>query len=148
MITLQILDIVVILTVFTYASYLDIKTRTVPFKTWYPALLVCPILVLLTLPDLFYLQFFCIIATGFYALGYKEIMGGADAWAFIFMFAFFVIPLKLTMADYIFVLLQTAIIGLVAIGGIYLWKRKWEGIPYIPAMTASMVYFLLFGAPL
>jgi Flp pilus assembly protein protease CpaA len=144
----QTLDIVVILTVFCYASYLDIRTRKVPFKTWYPAFLLCPVLVLLTQPDLFYLIAFCITAAGIYIVGYLDQIGGADAWAFIFIFAFVVIPLKLTMVDYIFILLEASIIGLIAIGGIYLWKRRWEHIPYIPALTASLVYFFLFGAPL
>lgn len=141
----QLVNIVVILIVFIYASCLDIKTRTVPFKTWYPLLLVCPFLVLLSDPDPLRLSIALIISGCFYATGYFKLIGGADAWAMIFVTLFMFLPLKLEIVDLFYIILQTSIIGIVTIVGLYIWKRKWYKIPYIPAITCALSYFLFFG---
>ena len=90
-----------------YASYLDIRERRVPFRTWYPmliagipftvffyALLIQGGGVLAPLPYLFLAGVFSVL---FYLFAWFHLFGGADAWALIFIAvllpAFPVIPL-------------------------------------------------------
>ena len=78
-----------------YASFLDIRERKVPFRTWYPMLIVG-----LPATALFYFLLIFGGATGaalyygalaiffcamFYLFAYFHLFGGADAWAFIFI---------------------------------------------------------------
>jgi hypothetical protein len=145
---LQLVNIVVILAVFCWASYKDFKTRTIEFETWYPIILVGSVVTLFSVPDLPHLIMLCIVAAGFYTLGYYHVIGGADSWAFIFIYAFLIVPLKLPFIAYFSIILQAAIIGMITILLIRVWKKRWARIPFIPALTASMVYLLLFGVPL
>lgn len=80
-----------------YASVLDLKERRVPFKTWYPMLVVGIPLALwvyavLLSTDLriafgyiFLVVMFCAIF--YFSSAYLHLFGGADAWAFIFISA-------------------------------------------------------------
>ncbi len=80
-----------------YASYLDIRERRVPFRTWYPMLAVSVPLALWTYASLIMADpkttfayillvvFFCSLFYVFAA--YLHLFGGADAWALIFITA-------------------------------------------------------------
>lgn len=152
---LQIVCIVVIICVFLIASYKDYKTRTVPFETWYPLIAInAPITMYTLLSRHFDAQSVAVIApalfiTGsIYLVGWYKFIGGADAWAMIFIYLFAILPLGHSVTDFIFIMLQASIIGIIFIGLTYIKKRTWEKIPYIPALTVSLIYFLAFGAPL
>ncbi|MDD1672551.1 MAG: prepilin peptidase [Methanomicrobiales archaeon] len=79
-----------------YASWLDIQDRRVPFRTWYPMLVIgIPFVVffyanlVLVSPSLF-LRFVVITALFcgfFYFFAAIHLFGGADAWALIFIAA-------------------------------------------------------------
>lgn len=154
---LQIVCIVVIICVFLIASYKDYKTRVVPFETWYPLIVInAPItiyyIVLLSLQNPVQLVMqvapALLITGSIYLIGWYRFIGGADAWAMIFIYLFAILPLGATYIDFIYIMLQASIIGIIFIGFTYIKKRSWEKIPYIPALTASLIYFLFFGAPL
>ena len=80
-----------------YASVLDLKERRVPFKTWYPMLVVgIPmalwVYAIILSGDLrpafgyiFLVTMFCAIF--YFSSAYLHLFGGADAWAFIFITA-------------------------------------------------------------
>lgn len=80
-----------------YASLLDLRERRVPFKTWYPMLLIgipmsCWVYAVLLLEDLRiafgYLFLTAMLCVMFYiSSAYLHLFGGADAWAFIFITA-------------------------------------------------------------
>lgn len=79
-----------------YASYLDLKDRRVPSKTWYPMLLISvPFVVLvygsLAIIDLWlvvrYLVIVTLFCSLFYFFAYFRLFGGADAKALIFIAA-------------------------------------------------------------
>lgn len=80
-----------------YASVMDVRERRVPFKTWYPMLVIALPMVLVTYVSMFsdsvrfaagllvlsaMLCFFYYIASA-----YLHLFGGADAWAMIFITA-------------------------------------------------------------
>lgn len=86
-----------VLATLCYASYLDIKDRRVPFRTWYPMLLIG-----IPAAGYFYITLglsgrwglvagyiaLCIIfSLMFYVFAVKNLFGGADAWALIFISA-------------------------------------------------------------
>ncbi|ACL16054.1 A24 family peptidase [Methanosphaerula palustris] len=75
-----------------YASVLDIRDRRVPFKTWYPMLVIsvpAAVLFYLTLSDWTlggrYLIAALIFSGFFYLCASFGLFGGADAWALIFI---------------------------------------------------------------
>jgi len=79
-----------------YASYLDVKNRRVPIKTWYPMLVISIPLVLflyvsLALTDVWlvfrYLAIVGIFCCFFYFFAFFNLFGGADAMALIFIAA-------------------------------------------------------------
>jgi preflagellin peptidase FlaK len=80
-----------------YASYLDIRERRVPFRTWYPMLAVSVPLALWTYASLIradprtalgYLLLVALFCALFYIFAaYLHLFGGADAWALIFITA-------------------------------------------------------------
>jgi preflagellin peptidase FlaK len=83
-----------------YASVLDIRERRVPFRTWYPMLIIGIPLVAVLYAGLFsldpyvFLRYILISALFcglFYSFAYFRLFGGADAWALIFIAA--LIPL-------------------------------------------------------
>lgn len=78
-----------------YASYMDLKERRVPFRTWYPMLAVTIPMVtwfyimMMTGGQLTALAYFLamtgIFAVVFYLFAWLNLFGGADAWALIFL---------------------------------------------------------------
>ena len=80
-----------------YASVLDLRERRVPFKTWYPMLLITLPMAVLTYNELFSesvrfasgLIILSAMLCIFYYFGsaYLHLFGGADAWAMIFITA-------------------------------------------------------------
>ena len=94
-VTEMLISSLAVLITLCYASYLDIKDRRVPFRTWYPMLLVG-----LPAAAYFYITIglsgrwelvagyiaLCIIfSLMFYLFAVKNLFGGADAWALIFI---------------------------------------------------------------
>lgn len=86
-----------VLATLCYASFLDIKDRRVPFRTWYPMLVIG-----IPAAAYFYLTIglsgrwglvagylaLCVIfSLMFYLFAVKNLFGGADAWALIFISA-------------------------------------------------------------
>lgn len=86
-----------VLVTLCYASFLDIKDRRVPFRTWYPMLVIG-----IPAAAYFYLTIglsgrwglvagylaLCVIfSLMFYLFAVKNLFGGADAWALIFISA-------------------------------------------------------------
>ncbi|GAB7015672.1 A24 family peptidase C-terminal domain-containing protein [Methanogenium cariaci] len=94
--TLIISSVAIALTLI-YASVLDLRERRVPFKTWYPMLVVALPMAVLTYAGLFSdsprfalgLLFLSAMLCVFYyvASAYLHLFGGADAWAMIFITA-------------------------------------------------------------
>ncbi|RQD82466.1 MAG: peptidase A24 [Methanocalculus sp. MSAO_Arc2] len=85
---------------FLYGSVLDIRDRRVPFRTWYPMILISTpfsvwVYYLLLVGDPFFFIIIaaatCIFCCLMYAIAYFGLFGGADAWALIFIALF--IPL-------------------------------------------------------
>ena len=77
-----------------YASRLDIQDRRVPFRTWYPMLIVGIPMTLLFYGSLLmvepgmalrYLGLVGLFCALFYLFAYLRLFGGADAWALIFI---------------------------------------------------------------
>lgn len=78
-----------------YASVLDHRERRVPFRTWYPMLVVagpCAVIFYAGLvagglagTALYFLALSLVFAAVFYAFGMLHLFGGADAWALIFL---------------------------------------------------------------
>lgn len=96
-IILYLISSVIVLLNLTFAAYLDIKYRRVPFQAWYPMLIFCT-----PLSGLFYAQsiltnsYFVVyiglvimFCAAFYIISrYMKTLGGADAWALIFITIF------------------------------------------------------------
>jgi preflagellin peptidase FlaK len=138
-----------------YASLLDIRERRVPFRTWYPMLLVSVPMALLmygnflvvnTGAALMYLTIAGIFCTIFYFFAYFHLFGGADAWALIFIAAlvplfplnpFFGVP---PLQFFPFTVLTNAVIlNLVTPIGIFFWNiRRGNRAPF---------RYLFFGFP-
>jgi len=87
----------VLIATLVYASFTDIRSRTVKFKTWIPSVIVGSIS---TITYLYYnvnsidpMINLIVIASVviFFALGWFRFMGGADAWALIFV-SIFTVP--------------------------------------------------------
>ena len=82
-----------------YASFLDIRERRVPFKTWYPMLGIAVPMAIATYVILFLdgvntsflagilIISFILCAFFYFAAAYLHLFGGADAWALIFITA-------------------------------------------------------------
>lgn len=80
-----------------YASIRDLRERRVPFKTWYPMLVVGVPMALWVYAVLLsgnlrvafgYIFLVCMLCAMFYvSSAYLHLFGGADAWAFIFITA-------------------------------------------------------------
>jgi archaeal preflagellin peptidase FlaK len=94
MIELYYLSVLVLLSTLIYVSFLDLRDRRVPFKYWYPIIIVGT-LSTLTFIILNYTLFskmtIIILLTTvivFWCCGYFGLMGGADAWAMIFISIF------------------------------------------------------------
>lgn len=88
-----------------YASVLDVRDRRVPFRTWYPMLIIgipaaAYFYALLVMSGRFllvggYLALCVVFSLIFYLFAAKNLFGGADAWALIFIsvcIPFFPIP--------------------------------------------------------
>ncbi len=121
-----------------YASFLDIRERRVPFRTWYPMLAIGIPLTTLLYADLSLLDpgisfryilvsaIFCVL---FYGFAYFRLFGGADAWALIFISA--LVPLY-PLATFLpvsplgyfpfAVLTNAVILNLSAPIGIFIWN--------------------------
>ena len=87
-----------------YASVLDLRSRRVPFRTWYPMLAIgapCTLWFYASLygdrPSSVYalIAFSAIFAAAFYLFGRLGLIGGADAWALVFI-------LPLALSEYMF----------------------------------------------
>jgi preflagellin peptidase FlaK len=93
----MVISALAVLTTLIYASYLDVRDRRVPFPTWYPMLVV-------GLPSAVYfygtmglsgrwglvagyIALCTIFSLMFYMFAIKNLFGGADAWALIFITA-------------------------------------------------------------
>ncbi|MBN2733964.1 MAG: prepilin peptidase [Methanomicrobiaceae archaeon] len=97
MIEVLFISSVAIIITLIYASLLDLKERRVPFKTWYPMLLIGIPLALWVYATfllsnskaasgyIFLVVIFCAIF--YFSSAYLHLFGGADAWAFIFITA-------------------------------------------------------------
>lgn len=82
-----------------YASFLDIRERRVPFKTWYPMLGIAVPMVIATYAILFFdganpgflagifIMSGILCCFFYFAAAYLHLFGGADAWALIFITA-------------------------------------------------------------
>ncbi|MCQ1538079.1 peptidase A24 [Methanocalculus taiwanensis] len=79
---------------FLYGSLLDIRDRRVPFRTWYPMILVSVpftgyLYYLLFMGDISWFLIVVLITLVFcgvmYAIAYFGLFGGADAWGLIFI---------------------------------------------------------------
>ncbi|NYT05762.1 MAG: peptidase A24 [Methanomicrobiales archaeon] len=80
-----------------YASYRDIRERRVPFRTWYPMLVIAAPLaawtyISLIATDVRIASAYILVVAAFCALfyffaAYLHLFGGADAWALIFITA-------------------------------------------------------------
>ncbi len=77
-----------------YASVLDLRSRRVPFRTWYPMLAIGAPCTLWFYASLFaerpssmfaLFAFSAIFAAAFYLFGRLGLIGGADAWALVFI---------------------------------------------------------------
>lgn len=91
---LQLVNTLAIGITLIYTSVLDIRERRVPFRTWYPMLLVgipvaIAIYALSLLQDFRIFSAFLLISllfsSVFYLLAWFRLYGGADAWALIFI---------------------------------------------------------------
>ncbi len=148
---IEALTIITVLLTFCYASVLDVKTRYIPFKVWYPMIVICTILTTISIilyHDISTILLSLFLVTIFYILGIFNIFHGADVWAFSWIFIFVVIPFNLGIAEIISIILQAGIIGIITCVLIYVKKKKWDSIPFIPSITASLIYFFAFGTPL
>lgn len=147
---------VVILGVLCYASILDIKARRVPFRTWYPVIIIgVPIAAFYYVSLLVDAQFlflflflalsvlFCVV---FYTFAYLGLFGGADAWALIFISLFvpaFPIRPILGYPPIPFlpfsVLLNAVILNLAVPAGILCWNLR--------AGRRAPLAYMCFGFP-
>jgi preflagellin peptidase FlaK len=147
---------VVISGVLCYASVLDIKARRVPFRTWYPVIIIgVPLAALHYVGLLVDAQFlvlslflglsvlFCVV---FYTFAYLGLFGGADAWALIFISLFvpaFPIRPILGYPPIPFlpfsVLLNAVILNLAVPAGILCWNLR--------AGRRAPLAYMCFGFP-
>lgn len=94
MIELYYFSLLVLLSTFIYVSFLDLKERRVPFKYWYPLIIIgsiSTIIFLISNIATIDAMTVCILITTlivFWLCGYIGLMGGADAWAMIFITLF------------------------------------------------------------
>ena len=94
-VTEMLISSLAVLITLCYASYLDIKDRRVPFRTWYPMLLVgipaaAYFYITIGLSGRWelvagYIALCIIFSLMFYLFAVKNLFGGADAWALIFI---------------------------------------------------------------
>jgi preflagellin peptidase FlaK len=138
-----------------YASILDISERRVPFRTWYPMLIIgVPFtailyssLIILDLGTAFrYLVISALFCGLFYSFAYFRLFGGADAWALIFIAAFVpLFPFTTLLATPPFqffpftVLTNAVILNLAAPLGIFAWN--------IVRHNHAPLRYLFFGFP-
>lgn len=89
-----IIPLIVVAVTFLYGSVLDIRDRRVPFRTWYPMLLISApfagwLYYLLFMGDPHYFLIIVITTLIFcglmYGIAYYGLFGGADAWGLIFI---------------------------------------------------------------
>jgi preflagellin peptidase FlaK len=138
-----------------YASILDIRERKVPFRTWYPMLVIGVPLVTILYGSLFFIDltiFFRYLIISalfcglFYSFAYFRLFGGADAWALIFIAALVpLFPLNTLLPTPPFnffpftVLTNAVILNLVAPLGIFI-RNLAEG-------NRAPLRYLFFGFP-
>lgn len=89
------ISMIAVLVTFFYASFLDIRERRVPFRTWYPMLAIgLPAAIWFYfslmlggewMPAIFFLLLTGIFSLIFYLFAIFHLFGGADAWALIFI---------------------------------------------------------------
>ena len=147
-----------IVATFLVASYFDIKTRTIPFRVWYPLLIFGPILLLAIGWWVPAYIIFTLAGISLAILGYRlGLYGGADLWAFVFLCIFvprnWFAPLLVDWS--IFGFLPLVVAGNMAIlcfvfvpiaaklSGIP-WKTY--RVPYIVPLTAGLIIAILTGA--
>ncbi len=134
-----------------YASWLDVRDRRVPFRTWYPMLAAG-----IPASAFFYISLVsggdlrlaaallaltAVCACAFYCFAVLHLFGGADAWALIFIAAciplFPIEPLTGYPTTVYFpfsVLVNALILNLLAPAGIFLfniWKGNRAPVPYL-----------------
>lgn len=145
----NIIIITTTLLTFGYAAYLDLKTRIIPFQTWYPLILISSVPTILSLNNTD-LLFWASIVASFYMVGYMRLMGGADVWGIIFLVLFFIIPLNIPVIEFGIIIIGALVFGAVISIFEMIKKRSWDvKIPFIPSICISLIlYLLLFGAPL
>lgn len=116
-----------------YASYLDIKYRRIPFKTWKPAIAVgvpCAALTywhMATLSPIIavvYIIMTALFCVAFYAISiYLQAFGGADAWALILITA--ILPVN----------------PICGYGGMGVWG-------YFPLIVIGTTLIMMLGVPI
>ena len=147
----MLISAIAVLITLIYASFLDIRDRRVPFSTWYPMLVIgipaaIYFYIMLGLSGrwglvLGYIALCVIFSLMFYLFAEKNLFGGADAWALIFISAcipFFPLTPYFGYPPLGFlpftVLTNAVILNLVAPFGIFLHnviKRKQAPLPYL-----------------
>lgn len=94
MISYLVIPFLAVALTFLYGSFLDIRDRRVPFRTWYPMILISIPFTgyayyLLLLGDLSWFLIIALTTLVFsvmmYAIAYFGLFGGADAWGLIFI---------------------------------------------------------------
>jgi len=139
--------IIITLLTFGYAAYCDIKTRIIPFETWYPLILVSSVFTIMSLTPDFLI--FAITICSFYTIAYFKFIGGADAWAVICLILFFIMPLKIPFIEFCIILIGALAFGAIICILSMIQKRSWDAkIPFIPSIVVSLIiYAFFFGVP-
>lgn len=161
-----IIPFIAVLTTFAYAAYLDFKTNIIPFKTWFPMIIISlPFSVFWYYNNFLYSNqvFFILIATLtficgiIYILSLLKFMGGADAMGLIFLAiclpTFVMTPIIGHTGYGIFmvgVLINAVVLGVVMIPLLVTARTDDEGnripgIPFIVPIFFSIIVSTVFG---
>lgn len=139
-----------------YTSYLDLKTREVPFYNWIPLVLIglTSSLFFVLTNELTLLQSVTIVVTVivFYVCGYFGLYGGADAWCLIFITLFGItIPFTSLWNNNVTGIAVSTYINAI----IFLWisypilkygfKKENYKLPFIVYITIGFFIALIFG---
>jgi len=161
-----IVPFIAVLLTFAYAAYLDFKTNIIPFKTWFPMIIISLPFAALWYHDNFLYSkevFFILIATLtficgiIYILSLLKLMGGADAMGLIFLAiclpTFITTPIIGNTGYGIFmvaILINAMILGAVMIPILITTRsdddgNRIPGIPFIVPVFFSIIVSSIFG---
>jgi preflagellin peptidase FlaK len=161
-----IVPLIAVLATFAYAAYLDFKTNIIPFKTWFPMIIISmPFSIFWYYNNFLYSQqvFFILIATltlicgAIYIISLLKLMGGADAMGLIFLaicLPTFVTTPIIGEAGYgifmIAVIVNAMVMGAIMIPLLVTTRtdddgNRIPGIPFIVPVFFSIIVSTVFG---